>query len=151
MCVHTSTHKLLRKSYQQYDTEKHSVGAETVLSPSNTCSRRNLNYENSHWSLSFPNENVCQTIAHMRSFETHRSTIQRLYIVFRMLYISRISRISVHSRNKLSAKTKSPPCDPYIYVFVRPVHKMALYKHFKNAPSARFSPGSYAIRSHFFS
>ena len=43
----------------------------------------------------------------------------------------------------------SPPCDPYVYVFVRPVHKMALYKYFKNAPSTRFSLGSYTVRSHF--
>ena len=34
--------------------------------------------------------------------------------------------------------------------FVRPVHKMSLYKYLKNTPSAQLSLGSNAAGSHFF-
>ena len=42
-------------------------------------------------------------------------------------------------------------CVLIIMYFVRPVHKMTLYKYFKNAPSVRFSLGLYGVGSHFFS
>ena len=56
-------------------------------------------------------------LAHLQSHSSqqHSKKYRKVHI-FRWTYISRISQISLHSRNSFSAKVNSPPCDPYIFV-----------------------------------